>query len=167
MKLLFLDIDGVLNSADFFHRKTRDKVSICPTLTSRVDAICIATGAHVVISSTWRLLHSLQWLRRTLRRKGLRTPKILGVTPDFASGRRYRHERGLEIAHWIDTRAPNVEGIVILDDDSDMAHLAPWHVKTLFHRGITDDDAVRAMEVLQRPFDVRAMTACFDTNGGT
>lgn len=157
MKLLFLDIDGVLNSTEFFRRKTRDKVSICRTLTARVNAICVEADAQVVISSTWRVLHPLPWLRQTLRRKGLRA-RVLGVTPDLSwcpgNVHAYRHTRGEEIARWLADNPYSVEGLCILDDDSDMAHLAPWHVKTSFETGITDADVSLAIATLGRPFVV-------------
>lgn len=145
----------MLNSHEFFRRKTRDKVSICSTLTRRVEAICAATDARVVISSTWRILHPLPWLRRTLRRKGLNA-QILGVTP------RLQPEcvRGLEIDRWLAEYPSAVEGVVILDDDSDMAHLAPWHVKTSFETGITDGDVARAIDVIGRPFRPGGASAC-------
>ena len=51
MKLLLLDIDGVLNTRLLRSRYGRDYV--CPSRTARVDEICQRTGAKIVLSTSW------------------------------------------------------------------------------------------------------------------
>ena len=58
MKVIFLDIDGVLNCIGSFNRtKTRFNgfVGMDPTLVARFNSLVEKTGARVVLSSTWRL----------------------------------------------------------------------------------------------------------------
>lgn len=146
VKIVFLDIDGVLNSHRWFATKPPDRGigHLDPEACARLQRLCDESGASIVVSSTWRLLHKLPALRSMLRARGV-TATILGVTPSIP-----RSERGHEIAHWLG-RHEAVTGIVILDDDSDMAHLAPWHVKTHFDRGLTDWEVNAAQLVLARP----------------
>lgn len=158
MKLLFLDIDGVLNSHDWYVRRggyvgrERPMQELDPEACARLQGLCSATGAQIVVSSTWRLIYKLPALRSLLGARGISVP-VLGVTPSAP-----REERGLEIQRWLDTTAAkhgDVESIVILDDDSDIAHLTPWFVKTHFDRGLTDWEVERAKEVLAKPGPAR------------
>lgn len=59
MKVIFLDIDGVLNNNDYYERRSKglinNKHDIDELLISRVNDIVEATNAVIVVSSTWRL----------------------------------------------------------------------------------------------------------------
>src|SRR5258706_13213658 len=106
MKTLFLDIDGVLNSADYMlHRKhlprpTRYNID---TLTvPRLNEITSRTGARLVISSTWRLGKSVQWLADTLGIHGVTGGGIDKTPPGFVLDKRDRAARGVEIQARID-----------------------------------------------------------------
>lgn len=149
MKLLFLDIDGVLNSTAWFmagHKHDRTIDELDPEACARLQSLCADTGAQIVVSSTWRLIYKLPALRSMLWARGVYAT-ILGVTPSAP-----REDRGLEIQRWLDTTAAkhgDVEGIVILDDDSDMVHLFPWFVKTHNDRGLTDWECLLAKAVLE------------------
>lgn len=154
-RIIFLDIDGVLNSHDWWkrrpHQDNRPHNEIDPDAVARVQRLVDETGASVVISSTWRLLHKKLALQSLLSAKGLRA-RIAGVTPALPK----REERGYEIQAYLDVANLLPEphrpaGVVILDDDSDMVHLAPWLVKTHFDRGLTDWEVERAKEVLTQP----------------
>lgn len=153
-RVIFLDIDGVLNSHDWWKRRPekgdRPHNEIDPDAVARLQRLVDETGASIVISSTWRLLHKKPVLQMLLNAKGLKT-LISGVTPAIPN-----KERGDEIQRWLDMAnllpaAQRPVSIVILDDDSDMAHLAPWHVKTYVDRGLTDWEVERAKEMLARP----------------
>ncbi len=142
MKVVFLDFDGVLNSHDFCERVPGQCIiGIDPLAVAQVQRIVDATGAAIVISSTWRLLHKLIRLKDTLFDAGLRA-KILGTTPNIG------RERGHEIQAWIDATPRDVDAFVILDDDSDMVHLMPRLVQTTFHHGLTSVEADCAIAML-------------------
>ena len=80
MKVLFLDIDGVLNTGRFIaaNRESDARIfagrasdewwlsMIDPTAADRIRRIIIATGCVVVVSSSWRLMMGLGQLRRIL-----------------------------------------------------------------------------------------------------
>lgn len=147
MKLVFLDIDGVLNSVAWWkhlHMEGRqDHNALDPGAIHNLNAITRATGASIVVSSTWRLLHSFAWLTGHLKAMGVEA-EVLDYTPESTP----RQYRGWEIARWLAERGDDVEGFVILDDDSDMVHLTSWHVQTDPMRGLLAehvDLAVRRM----------------------
>eukprot|EP00924_Labyrinthula_sp_SR-Ha-C_P005002 maker-scaffold_1-snap-gene-18.38-mRNA-1 protein AED:0.01 eAED:0.01 QI:83/1/1/1/1/1/3/133/297 len=59
MKLIFLDIDGVLNTT-FDHKKmTGSNFWVQSRLVDTLCDIMIATGAKIVLSSTWRFSHEM------------------------------------------------------------------------------------------------------------
>jgi len=134
MKIIFLDIDGVLNNQIFYTERSQGERNPdgVKTLGGDIDERCVAllnhlieqTGAKVVISSTWR--HSgIEYCREHLEAKGFKG-EIIDVTPGL------RHEgcvRGNEIHHWINKNAEMLCGsrvgadfkeYVIFDDDGDM-----------------------------------------------
>lgn len=152
MKIVFLDFDGVLNSHEWFraHHDERGLGHLDPAACARVQRLCDETGANIVVSSTWRLLHRRVALCDMLRARGV-TARVVGMTPHPVGD----SKRGDEIGWWLASNpaigVDVIDGMVIIDDDSDMAHLAPWHVKTYFDRGFTDYELGKAIEMLSRP----------------
>jgi hypothetical protein len=155
VKVVFLDIDGVLNSRGWVEDLGRERglAHLDPAACARVQRLCDETGAKLVISSTWRVIHKRAAIGDMFRARGL-TTTILGMTTALHT------ERGHEIQAWLDA-SPGIadlgtlEGMVILDDDLEMAHLAAWHVKTDVERGFTDGELRQAAEVLSRPMPIR------------
>ena len=119
MKVLFLDFDGVLNSAaSFLWEKRKKTVYIAGTLSpincSNLQYILENDSSiKIVISSTWRKIHTMVELQNILNSYGVEAARIIGKTPVLFSG-----HRGREIRQWLDEN-PNVTQYVILDDDSD------------------------------------------------
>ena len=131
MKVIFLDIDGVLNS----HRTAVAFGGIPHTTAnngrSRLDEVAIrliggiarAAGAQVVLSSTWR--KHADWLDYG---PALDLP-IVDRTPQGLG------PRGQEIADWLATH-PGVERYAIIDDDGDMLpEQLPFFVHTNYQDG--------------------------------
>lgn len=120
MNIIFLDIDGVLNSIDsmiaFHWRKlepyeTRlDEVSI-GLLRNLVEA----ADAKIVISSTWRIGRVVEDFIKIFEHYGWTNAPVIGMT-----GRGGRETvRGDEIQEWIDKNNVGYY-YAIIDDDSDM-----------------------------------------------
>lgn len=162
MKVLFLDLDGVVNSADYMeHRRHLPRPtqhSIDAPTVPRLNAITDRTGAKIVISSSWRLARYPDhdpgpvWrLRRILAAHGVTgdiidvTPHLLEQVPGWVIGK--GRERGYEIQAWLDGH-PEVTSFAILDDDSDMVHLALRHVKTSWKTGLLDEHVERVIAML-------------------
>lgn len=128
MKIVFLDIDGVLNrqnpdgELEFIEgscrRSGRTSHSLSPALINNLNYLTTYTGAKIVVSSTWRLGETLESLQLLLNSVGV-TAEVVGVT-----GVDNSRIRGVEILQWIKDNIEdayyNYKDYVILDDDSDM-----------------------------------------------
>lgn len=151
--VLFLDVDGVLNCASFIQRLPSNKRDLPqhqldPRAVAKIEHVRRATGCRIVLSSSWRIGDSLEVIARWLREAGLCTI-VRDATPVLSK------ERGLEIQAWLD--AHEDEGpfrVAIIDDDSDMVHLRPYHVKTnYFGAGLEDAHVGRLVRLLtEGPF---------------
>lgn len=136
-KILFLDVDGVLNSY-----KTGGIYALKRRCLQLLEHIVTETGCEIVLSSIWRTDdYALRRLRRVL---AYRKIQIKDVTP-IEQG----HIRGVEVANWCadhlyDTDEPFV--IAILDDDSDFFD---YQLKDFFQTdgmyGMTDTIAYRVI----------------------
>lgn len=118
-KLIFLDIDGVLNSI-------RSAAAFSTPLRGDLDPVAVrllanlqrSTKAEIVISSTWRKAYELPAIRQYLVRAGWAdAPELRHKTPEVSNG-----FRGEEIALFLDdwkTQFGDPYSYVILDDSSD------------------------------------------------
>lgn len=135
MKVIFLDIDGVLNSHETLPASEKGgMLGIHAVLASRFVALLARTGAHWVLSSTWR--QSEHW-RATMRANGLPMDLCEGRTPVHRG-----HIRGEEIDEWLRLH-PAVESYAIIDDDRDMLPHQPHFRTSLFEGGLTHDVCMR------------------------
>src|SRR6478752_5238839 len=107
MKVLFLDIDGVVNCART-PVASDNFIGIDPYMTLLIDRIVQATGCSVVLSSSWRYHEdSMAEVRRRVCDFIDVTPKNNGLT-----------SRGTEIKAWLEAH-PDVTQYAILDDNTD------------------------------------------------
>jgi len=148
-KLLFLDVDGVLNRCgQSGHGLEDDKVALLKTI---VDA----TGCGIVLSSTWRKKeHQLERIRLMCRQSlGV---ELLGVTPDLARKQGdlwLGTVRGNEVKQWLLTQWKEEQWpvFVILDDDADMGDLLPHLVRTHSFTGLTPEIAAEVIRRFNQP----------------
>lgn len=140
MKVIFLDVDGVLNTASLlyhygFSHIDDDMVGLLATVVSK-------TGAKIVLSSTWRLeRESMRMVRDALGRHGL---EIIDKTPTLADS--FRSE---EISRWLKDH-PEAKRYAIIDDDPD----AGWGMGSNFfmtdaEKGLDRDTASRIVRHLK------------------
>lgn len=157
MKIIFLDFDGVLNSQEF-HQQSQGgfgMAQIDPRAAARLEKVVNATGAKIVISSSWRHIYNLNQIKGMLRKIGApnAAQAVIDRTP-VGEG-----NRGQEIQEWLEldperTRVnPAHEGVqayVILDDTNDMT---PQQQANMVHTnpqfGLTDDDVMEAISILR------------------
>lgn len=152
MKVVFLDIDGVLNSRQFikalYHQNGKGGLvrEFCPICSSNlVYILSEVPDAKIVVSSSWRISTSLEELRDILNEQiGVEKDRVIDVTLNFSPRGR---DRGYEIQDWLDLH-PEVTKFVILDDSSDMAHLMPYLVRTKWDLGLMIDKADEAIKML-------------------
>jgi len=136
VKIIFLDIDGVLNSQLFYEKRyklskkqleefplDRYKNDICPERMKWLSELCNDTGAVVVISSSWRSNKTVEELQKIMDYCGGNF-KIIDKTPHI----NHSYSRGLEIKNWIDLNSHiKIDNYAIIDDDSDMLILQQHH----------------------------------------
>lgn len=125
MKIIFSDIDGVLNCKRTPNPRKFPYI-VDPKLVDRLRSIIELTGAQVVLSSTWRydpagLFSARHW--------GI---PFIGVTPDLP------HEpRRNEILAWL-KQHPTISRYAVLDDeDDDLDGLPLFQPSSL--TGLTED----------------------------
>ena len=113
MKILFLDIDGVVNCETTAQRH-RGAIGVDPYMAFLVARIVERTGCKIVLSSSWRYYpDACDEVTRCVMPFFDTTPKMPLL------GGAERKERGHEIKAWLDAH-PEVERYAILDDNSDM-----------------------------------------------
>lgn len=139
MKIIFLDVDGVLNSE-------QDRFSW--TLESDKHLILLAcivrrTSAKIVVSSSWRNYGLLDILKKRLNDFSMSVFDITGHNKDDI--------RGLEIKEWLDNHS-DVESFAILDDeDFDILEYFPNNlVKTNTKAGLQKKDAEKCIAILSK-----------------
>jgi hypothetical protein len=157
MKIIFLDIDGVLN----IHSRERDEYGSLfhKHLEDSLKLIVNNTDAKIVITSTWRFsgLKSMQemWKLRNL------PGEVIDITPEgsqqLESGLFTGVIRGEEIKEWL-SHHPEVISYVIIDDNKDMLdEQLPYFVKTsgnythedsIMGYGLTKKCAEKAIKIL-------------------
>lgn len=153
MKIIFLDIDGVINNQDItrFHKGRPGEYAygvftkedyFDPRCVGYLNEIIRETSAKLVISSSWRILFDMETLTDFFVRQN-----IEGEIIDYTD--RFGGERGHEIQAWLDAHQ-DIDSFVILDDDSDMVHLSPYHVKTTWKQGLQRKHVKMAIDMLNK-----------------
>ena len=151
MKIIFLDIDGVLNvRAGGINSEHVDNLNM----------ITEATDAKIVISSSWRLGFRLQDLRTILSRAGVKA-EIIGFTPDLTcvlyetvdkilelhQGKdpAWMDVRGQEVDKWLEDQS--VESYVVIDDYPIPRHPQNF-LRTNGDIGLTEENAQKIIVIL-------------------
>ena len=172
MKIIFLDIDGVLNS-EKWHKERFDKklypnlenYPLCefdPLTIEQLNLLTDKTNAKIVISSTWRMGRTIDELKKLFEEVGIKG-EIIGVTPHLTFSDGHGVDRGNEIKRWIDLNCIRwwdkmlsqkekditLESYVILDDDPDMLlEQKDNFVRTSWRDGLTALHTRKAIKIL-------------------
>jgi hypothetical protein len=145
-RVLFLDIDGVLNRTGFSPPSTngmRDWIE--PELAARLAATLETIDAQIVLSTSWRVTSSLEELRADLDAAGIDGSRLLGATPLLEDDQRWA-----EIDAWMREHGIAPEAVVIVEDFYAMGPLATRTVTTSADRGL-DEAAASAIVALFAP----------------
>ena len=146
MKVIFLDIDGVLvtrNSIKYQYLNFPDDTNIrfSKNAVRNLNKLIRLTKAKIVISSTWRLFHSLEELQNIFKKQGI-TGEIISTTSIERAPVEEDIPRGQKIAGWL-AQHPEIEKYVIIDDDiqADCVQFHPFNcVETSYKRGFSPED---------------------------
>ena len=170
-KVIFLDVDGVLNSS----RTLYEDASLEDDLISNLKELVDKTGAKIILSSSWRLsTEAVATLMDKLDKFGLvisgmtcdgvdldwlekyefdATKKYLDTKFDWDENRQIKitHDRGAEIFKWLHDHDDCA--YVILDDE--IEDIKPYFsesviVKTSYKTGLTKEDVKKAIQILNK-----------------
>lgn len=156
MNLIFLDVDGVINSSNNLIRISKQTHRSYSGYSYPFDDNCLenlkelvmATNSYLVISSTWRASkEGMEKLLEALKRYDL-DRLVIGCTTPLGL------TRGAEIKKFLlDTNFTQKPHFVILDDDTDMEDLLPYLVKTDTRVGLTKKNVQQAIEKLAKGYE--------------
>lgn len=171
MKVIFLDIDGVLTHTDYLNWKTRH---IDPERVRFLAGIVELTGAQIVLISTWKDGYDRQSgqkddyyvvLENVLAEYDLEIyditdnipEEVLEQIPSVISLDRLdihcKHGTGrtAEVEKWLMNH--QVDGFVILDDEnhdwSDYGFDSHWIQTSWYEGGLQEKDVTEAVRILQ------------------
>jgi len=141
-RLLFLDVDGVLNCLATCSSPSAIVTEgwpcpLAPALLRRLRRVLEATGALVVLSSAWRMQEiSRVALAKGLLQVGIPLARIVGSTP-YLPGRPRAHE----VLQWLECYGPPAAWTAV--DDLDLWSEAPLAmeghaVRTYIKSGLTE-----------------------------
>lgn len=167
-KLIFLDVDGVLNHELYYVEKDQqqraDEVGypqseFDPKTIQLLNSIVEQTGAKIVISSCWRNNRTVEELKELFKSVGIDEDNIIGKTPNLAvydlATKQRTHlstPRGCEIEEYLEINYGYKADVkyVILDDDGDMLlHQQKNFIWIDSYAGLTEDHARQIIKILE------------------
>ena len=159
MNIIFLDIDGVLNSLPYFESVkglTQGKYNeISDFHLEKLSEIYHTCDAHIVLSSTWRELDvpsdmncnpMYEYLLKSLKKYNM---KLMSKTPVI------NMNRPLEIATWLDNRTDKEDiNFVSLDDQkygiADKLVRTKFFCKNISDGGLQQTHVDKVIKILNR-----------------
>ena len=162
MKIIFLDIDGVMNRLGSEEQQRtkhmyQGAVGWDEDLVKRFNKLLLDADAHWVLSSSWR--HAERW-RLDMFQMGTDVKRLVDRTPHLPG-----EIRGKEIDLWL-KKHPMAENYAIIDDDSDML---PWQGRHFFHtnyaEGLTPEIAERVRLHLSDEYHFNILEDPMDQSG--
>lgn len=161
MKVIFLDVDGVLNSEEdlrvrvengthqgLLYAEVEDRPLVL--LKKLVDK----SDAKIVVSSSWRIgcersgresIFGAGLYNKLVKRLADYDLEPFDITPSLSN-----KQRGDEIREWMQNCNEDIESFVILDDDNDMCEFVDTNlVLTDYKYGLTEELVEKALKILE------------------
>ena len=153
-KLIFLDVDGVLNNEEVFRNRpskyTDPGIIFDDECVKRLNRIIKETDAKLVLSSTWRLYKGHRDALYDVNYSGIKG-EFIGETPDLIYDISRETCRGMEIEEWLNNHWDGGTcRFIILDDDNDMDPYMNHLIQTRFEVGLTDEIVEKAINALNK-----------------
>jgi hypothetical protein len=154
MRVLFVDIDGVLNDPGCWGLRPEHR-AIDAGMVARLRALCEAEDAYCVLSSTWRYAYGYERTLTALAVNGWPDVRrrFVGETPVH-----HDRTRGHEISEWLRENQGATE-FAVLDDcthaphseaEAEFAEVAANWVQVDGAFGLQDADVEKARGMLNR-----------------
>lgn len=136
MKVVFLDIDGVLNNSRTKEKHPRGFIGIDRANLINFKYFAEMTNVKIVLSSTWRFFH-YEYVDDVMKSIGLSLHDKTDDLPDFG--------RGAEIKSWVDSKNLQKSDFIVLDDQvSSLGPVLDRVVQTNFYEGGLTKKLMRA-----------------------
>ena len=174
-RLLFLDIDGVVNTHMIYSKPIEGRrmvekdgfyFDLCWPQDGRVsneyairwlNKLCLEYNLKIVITSTWLIGHKIAEIEKALRNSGLDDKVCVygGATTN------YFKNRGVQIEAWMNEYEynPDKNVWIILDDDTDMVSFkrdfTPYLIKCDTYTGFGMKEYSKACELLDKLIEER------------
>ena len=146
MKIIFLDIDGVLTTPDSCWGLIKDKLAL-------IGQIVFSTEAKIVITSSWAVgcKTAEEFIEKTFS-KDMRDSLFVKSIIDVTEQAEYWDDtRGKQIERWLGKHEDEVENYVIIDDDADFLDEQLFSfVQTDTFEGITEREVKLAIKLLKK-----------------
>ena len=152
-KIIFLDFDGVLNTEyyqgllQFQGKQWQDEhgAFFDPKAVRQLKRIIDATGADIVVESSWKYL-GLEAMQELWRVRDL-PGRVIDITPSLTDNA----SKGGEIAAWLSEHAtPDTRYVIIDDEYVVLDSQIPYFIWTNPYEGLTEGQADRAILILNR-----------------
>lgn len=138
-KIIFLDVDGVLNDNEVL--STREELGEHHLI--NLKSLVAATRSEIVLSSTWRHYSEEQIILKTAFIEH-NIPMWIDQTPDLLM------PRGYEITQWLKNNVTEAR-VLILDDDNEadiksLPNVQHKFIRTCMEQGLTYNHVQEAIE---------------------
>ncbi len=165
MKIIFLDIDGVLATSDTYSEAGSgldDHALISKDCINALNKLVEQTDAKVVITSAWRYGRDTEYFQLLLSDRGF-VGEVIDMTPKWNQYKDnigikttgdldffWQHERGNEINMWLRNKNKIKSFIIIDDESSDIYPLFPNHLLvTSMEQGFGKEHVNEAIKILE------------------
>lgn len=155
MKVIFLDIDGVLNHDNYYgtdefmlHDRFKPNSQICRDTVQLLNHFIEDTKCKVVITSTWRLGRTITELQKLLDNKGF-TGIVVGKTENLSRMHHTIMCRGKEIQKYLNDNPDITQCVIFEDDMDDMIEVLSHTIFVNPTTGLTQESLVKALDVLK------------------
>ena len=149
--LIFLDIDGVMTSANSWKRPellSDGFAMFNSNATNALKKIIAKTNADIILTSSHKTNYSPQEWAVLFKSRGIQVADIQSLPENIS-----RLSRKEEILNWI-TNNPEEDSFIIIDDDKSLNDLPPSLKQKLILTsgsiGLTDELAEKAIMLLKR-----------------
>ena len=145
MKIIFLDIDGVLNSENYYEKVDRTKKDwnkFNPLAVEMIRRLIEEFDASIVISSTWRY-----GLVKELKNELIKSGLVKYLHKDWKTPEIYPSHRGEEINLWLDNHSEVIDYVIIDDDENILEEQKNWFIRTDINVGMTEEHYYKAREI--------------------